>query len=134
MVTNTGATPCPSGIRSLGEPKLIQVETEHDYMPVRVHLKPYQSSLNGPVRNFNALLKNQRQLKNERSPSKRLKSYRTEGQWRQVLAVLDTWRIDDEWWRKQPVSRMYHRVILEGGTMVSLFKDLASGDWYSQRV
>ncbi len=53
---------------------------------------------------------------------------------RQVLQVLDTWRIEDEWWRKRPVSRLYYRVLLEDGTVTGLFKDLVGGDWYSQRV
>ena len=134
MVTNTGATPCPGGIRSLGEPKLIQVETKHAYMPIKVLLKPCRTLLHGSVRNFSALLGNQRHLKIERSSGKRVQAGQVDGQWRHVLVVLETWRIDDERWRKQPISRMYHTVLLEGGTMVSLFQDLASGDWYSQRL
>ena len=59
---------------------------------------------------------------------------RTKGRWRKVLEILDTWRIDDEWWRKQPVSRLYYRVVLEDGTMAGLFKDLIGGQWYQQRV
>ena len=55
---------------------------------------------------------------------------RTKGRWRKVLEILDTWRIDDEWWRKQPVSRLYYRVVLEDGTMAGLFKDLIGGQWY----
>ena len=56
------------------------------------------------------------------------------GRWRKVLEVLDIWRIEDEWWRKKPISRLYYRVVLEDGTMVGLFKDLVSGKWYRQRV
>ena len=43
--------------------------------------------------------------------------------------ILDSWRIDDEWWRKQPVSRLYYRVLLEDGMVVGLFKDLVSGEY-----
>jgi hypothetical protein len=49
-----------------------------------------------------------------------------------VEAVLESWRIDDEWWRL-PISRLYHDVILEGGGRVVLFKDLITGDWFAQQ-
>jgi hypothetical protein len=48
-----------------------------------------------------------------------------------VEAVLETWRIDDEWWR-QPISRRYHIVVLEGGRSMTLYQDLAEGGWYVQ--
>jgi len=54
--------------------------------------------------------------------------------WVRVRQVLDTWRIDDEWWREQPVSRMYHQMLLEDGATVTLFQDLLNGRWYRQRV
>jgi hypothetical protein len=49
-----------------------------------------------------------------------------------VEDVLDTWRIDDEWWRR-PIARLYHDVMLEGGGHVVLFKDLLTGDWFAQQ-
>jgi hypothetical protein len=49
-----------------------------------------------------------------------------------VEAVIESWRIDDEWWR-QSISRLYHDVMLEGGGHVVLFKDLATGDWFAQQ-
>jgi len=51
--------------------------------------------------------------------------------WRQVESVRETWRIDDEWWRK-PISRLYHTVALEGGKSLTLYQDLAEGRWYVQ--
>ncbi len=27
-------------------------------------------------------------------------------------AVLESWRIDDEWWRPRPVSRLYYHLLL----------------------
>jgi len=33
----------------------------------------------------------------------------------QIIAVEDCWRIDDEWWRSEPVSRLYYTVILASG-------------------
>ncbi len=49
-----------------------------------------------------------------------------------VEAVLETWRIDDEWWRQQPVSRVYHSLLLDDGRTVTAYRDLASGRWAMQ--
>jgi hypothetical protein len=49
-----------------------------------------------------------------------------------VEEVLETWRIDDEWWRKRPVSRMYYRLLLEDGRTVTVYEDLTSGRWWEQ--
>ncbi len=49
-----------------------------------------------------------------------------------VEAVLETWRIDDEWWRKRPVSRLYFRLLLEDGRTVMVYQDAVSGRWYQQ--
>jgi hypothetical protein len=50
---------------------------------------------------------------------------------RRVTAVRETWRIDDEWWRR-PISRLYHSVVLENGKSVTLYRDLVDGGWYVQ--
>lgn len=50
---------------------------------------------------------------------------------RRVEQVVESWRIDDEWWRA-PISRRYHRVILAGGRPMTLFQDLVEGKWYRQ--
>ena len=39
-------------------------------------------------------------------------------------AVLETWRIDDEWWRERPMSRVYYSVLLEGGRTVTVYQGL----------
>ena len=44
-----------------------------------------------------------------------------------VEAVLETWRIDDEWWRERPVSRMYYSLLLEDGRTVTVCRELVSG-------
>ena len=49
-----------------------------------------------------------------------------------VEAVLETWRIDDEWWRKRPVSRLYFSLLLEDGRTATVYGDLASGRWFKQ--
>lgn len=48
-----------------------------------------------------------------------------------VEAILESWRIDDEWWR-QLISRRYFAVLLEGGGRVVLFEDLVTGEWFIQ--
>ena len=49
-----------------------------------------------------------------------------------VESIVETWRIDDEWWRDRPVSRLYWRVALDDGRVVDVYRDLASGKWWRQ--
>jgi hypothetical protein len=44
----------------------------------------------------------------------------------------ETWRIDDEWWRTKPVSRIYWRISLEDGRVIDIYHDLATGEWFRQ--
>lgn len=48
-----------------------------------------------------------------------------------VISIHETWRIDDEWWRT-PISRLYHRLVLENGKMLTVYRDLTDGKWYVQ--
>jgi hypothetical protein len=49
-----------------------------------------------------------------------------------VEAVGEIWRVDDEWWR-QPISRRYFEVLLEGGKRMVLFEELTSKQWWVQQ-
>jgi hypothetical protein len=49
-----------------------------------------------------------------------------------IMAIEDRWRIDDEWWRREPVSRLYFTVCLASGQRLVLYKDLNDGGWYRQ--
>jgi len=49
-----------------------------------------------------------------------------------VEAIRDRWRIDDEWWRPDPVSRLYFAVALAGGRCLVIYKDLLTSRWYRQ--
>jgi hypothetical protein len=53
---------------------------------------------------------------------------------RAVSAVQDRWRLDDEWWRERPISRLYHTLMLEDGTLVVVYRDLLVDEWYMQRA
>jgi hypothetical protein len=48
-----------------------------------------------------------------------------------VETILETWRVDDEWWR-QPIVRRYFEVMLEGGARVVLFENVVTGEWFAQ--
>ena len=56
------------------------------------------------------------------------------GRWVKVEAVVDRWRIDDEWWREQPISRMYCQCVVDQGLKVTVYQDFVTGEWYWQRV
>lgn len=56
---------------------------------------------------------------------------RRQRRWVGVAAERERWRIDDEWWRR-PVSRMYHVVALDDGTLLTLYRDETDGRWYRQ--
>jgi len=57
---------------------------------------------------------------------------RATGERAKIEAILESWRIDDEWWR-QPIARSYMNVLLEGGRRVVLFQDLYTGLWFLQQ-
>ena len=48
-----------------------------------------------------------------------------------VESVLETWRLDDEWWRV-PIARCYVDAVLDGGRHVVLYCDLGTGEWWMQ--
>jgi hypothetical protein len=48
-----------------------------------------------------------------------------------VESIIEIWHVDDEWWR-EPISRRYVEVILEGGKHVVLYEDLITSDWFMQ--
>jgi hypothetical protein len=61
----------------------------------------------------------------------RLTSHETSMPERVITEILESWRIDDEWWR-EPISRRYYDVVLEGGGHVVLFEDLITEKWFVQ--
>jgi hypothetical protein len=49
-----------------------------------------------------------------------------------VETVLEIWRIDDEWWRERPVSRVYYSFQLEDGRAMTAYQDVVSEQWAKQ--
>ncbi len=49
-----------------------------------------------------------------------------------IESVRETWRIDDEWWRK-PITRTYYEVLLKGGSRMVVFMDLVTREWFVQK-
>ena len=53
----------------------------------------------------------------------RPRAVRLRGRWRGVETIRESWRIDEEWWR-QPASRRYYALVLEGGLPVTVYREL----------
>jgi protein ImuB len=77
-------------------------------------------------------LNNPRPLQVEVDADSRPAAVLFSGQRLTVESVLETWRIDDEWWRQRPVSRVYWRLLLEDGRTVDVYRDAVSGKWFRQ--
>ena len=60
---------------------------------------------------------------------------RLERAWRRVAQVSDRWRLGpDEWWTGQTVDRLYFTLRLDDGQRCTIFQDLLTSKWYSQRA
>jgi hypothetical protein len=52
---------------------------------------------------------------------------------RSIAAIQDRWRIDDEWWREHVIARLYYELLLDDGTLLTVYHDLAADLWFEQR-
>jgi hypothetical protein len=52
--------------------------------------------------------------------------------WQSIETIDDCWRLDDEWWRHESVSRLYYAIRLASGQKMVIYKDLTDGSWYRQ--
>ena len=59
------------------------------------------------------------------------KSVVVHGRFQPVRAILDSWRIDDEWWREE-IARRYFAVELQNGRTLTVYHDLVGGGWFTQ--
>jgi hypothetical protein len=53
------------------------------------------------------------------------------GRRRLVLAVREDWLIQDRWWTDAPVDRHYHELLVEPGTIVTVYRDTRDGEGFS---
>jgi len=51
----------------------------------------------------------------------------------EVVAVRESWLVEDRWWTPQPLRRRYWEVVTVDGRDLVVFRDLVGGDWYRQR-
>lgn len=51
--------------------------------------------------------------------------------WVAVEAERERWRIDDEWWRNR-ISRRYHVLALADGTLLTVYQDRITQQWFEQ--
>ena len=50
-----------------------------------------------------------------------------------VAQVAERWRIDEGWWGANPLSRLYYRLVLDDGGLVTVYRDLGDETWWAQR-
>ena len=84
----------------------------------------------GAARSLNQPVQLPVRSKDDGSP----KALKLRGRWVDVDAESDRWRVDDEWWRERPISRMYYECVVDHGLKVVVFKDLITGEWHQQRT
>jgi hypothetical protein len=51
----------------------------------------------------------------------------------EVVAVRESWLVEDRWWTDTPLRRRYWEVVTGDGRDLVVFRDLEEGRWYSQR-
>jgi hypothetical protein len=52
--------------------------------------------------------------------------------WRQVQTMRSPWRIDQHWWRSEPVQRTYYRLMVEDEPPVTVYYDELTQTWALQ--
>lgn len=105
MVQDTGKTLRSDTYRSVNAPQSIEVEEDAFGLPLALKMLP--------------AVKTPRQA--VRTPQRRV-----------ISSIDESWRIDDEWWRREPISRFYYSVHLASGHRLILYKDLINNCWYRQ--
>lgn len=55
------------------------------------------------------------------------------GRWLEVARVEEVWRVEEGWWRPQPLRRTYFRLALADGRLLTVYRDHLEGGWWTQR-
>jgi hypothetical protein len=124
VVQDSGKTLCLNALKPLNLPEPVQVEESASGGPAVIKTAHSNSvaQASSPViktAHFNSVAQ---------ASSPVIKTARGQT----VRSVEDRWRIDDEWWRSDPVSRLYYTVRLASGQRLVIYQDLVSGNWYRQ--
>ncbi len=51
----------------------------------------------------------------------------------EVVAVRESWLIEDRWWTERPLRRRYWEVVTIDGRDLVVFRELSDGRWYRHR-
>jgi len=51
----------------------------------------------------------------------------------EVVAVRESWLVEDRWWTERPLRRRYWEVVTVDGRDLVVFRDLEQGGWYRHR-
>ena len=51
----------------------------------------------------------------------------------EVVAVRESWLVEDRWWTDRPLRRRYWEVVTVDGRDLVVFRDLDAGAWFRQR-
>ena len=51
----------------------------------------------------------------------------------EVVAVRESWLVEDRWWTERPLRRRYWEVVTVDGRDIVVFRDLEEGRWYRHR-
>ena len=60
-----------------------------------------------------------------------LRSIAHRGQQHMIRRIVDTWVMEDEWWRQLTV-RQYYLVQTDAGARFTIFRDCVANTWYRQ--
>lgn len=51
----------------------------------------------------------------------------------EVVAVRESWLVEDRWWTERPLRRRYWEVVTVDGRDLVVFRELEEGRWYAHR-
>ena len=54
------------------------------------------------------------------------------GVWSNVQPAHRPWRIDQYWWRADPIRRIYYRLEIENGPPLTVYYDEVAKAWFRQ--
>jgi hypothetical protein len=51
----------------------------------------------------------------------------------EIVAIRESWLIEDRWWTERPLRRRYWEVVAVDGRDLVVFRDLEESRWYRHR-